>query len=403
MTLALQDALSPADVAAANALTRRWFAARDEIPSAASGLGIWPLLAMLSTGAVGETRDELLAALGVDADRAAALPRALFDGAPADRSSSALNVALGIWAGPGVVLDPDWAAGLPSGSIGSLTGDNAADKAALDRWASDRTDGLIDAMPIDLDAPVPIELVLASALLVRTEWRTAFEETTFTPFERGPWKDLAQPRILRATYHEDVLRISDDATVLTVRGGDDVDVLLGLGRDDLAPHAVVDALIDAVDPAWGRSAAGLAPGERAIGVHAYEYMGSAPQTGPEIGVTTAAFDVSDDLDLIRDAPALGLVRASDRYGAQFDRLTARKLYVSQARQSCTARFGATGFEAAAVTAIGMALFGSAPPMTQYPHVRTDVVFDRPFAYLAVHRPTGLVLVAGWIAAPALAA
>jgi hypothetical protein len=28
-----------------------------------------------------------------------------------------------------------------------------------------------------------------------------------------------------------------------------------------------------------------------------------------------------------------------------------------------------------------------------------VAFDRPFGFAAVHRPTGLVLVAGWVAAP----
>ena len=25
-----------------------------------------------------------------------------------------------------------------------------------------------------------------------------------------------------------------------------------------------------------------------------------------------------------------------------------------------------------------------------------VIFDRPFGFLAVHRPTGLILVAGWV-------
>ena len=29
-----------------------------------------------------------------------------------------------------------------------------------------------------------------------------------------------------------------------------------------------------------------------------------------------------------------------------------------------------------------------------------VTFDRPFAYYAVHRPTGLILVAGWVTEPA---
>ncbi|MEU6248434.1 serpin family protein [Glycomyces sp. NPDC047010] len=399
MTTALHDALSPADVAAANVLTRRWFASRSQIPAAASGLGVWPLLAMLATGAIGKTHKELLGAVGLDASRAAALPRRLLDGA---RGADGLNLALGVWAGPEVVLDPDWTASLPVAAIGSLTGDTAADKAALDAWAAENTDGLIDAMPVDLDAPDPIELLLASALLVRTRWVTPFEETTW-PLPTGPWSSLERPRVLRATYNEDVLRTAEQATVLTVRGHGDIDVLLGLGREDLPPHRTAGALFDAVDPAWGRSATALAVGEQAIGVHVSEYLGVFPQTGPEIGATTVAFDVTEDLDLARDAEALGLTLAANPRRAQFERLAARRLFVSQARQTCTARFGATGFEAAAVTAMGMAQYGSAPPVAEHRHVRADVVFDRPFAYLAVHRPTGLVLVAGWVKTPAPAA
>ncbi|RRR96936.1 serpin family protein [Glycomyces terrestris] len=399
MTTALHDALTPADVAAANALTRHWITSRDEITGAASGLGVWPLLAMLATGAVGETRTELLTALGLDADRAAALPRALLDGV---RSSRALNVALGVWSGPDVVLDPDWAATLPAGTVGSLTGDNAADKARLDDWAAANTDGLIDAMPIDLDAPEPIELLLASALLVRTKWITEFEDYSYSPFRSGPWSNLDNAQILRAVYNDEVLRITDSATVLTVRGRDDIDVLLGLGDPELSPHEVIHTLIDAVDPAWGRAATELRLGEQAVGVTVSEYIAYSPQTGPEIAATTVAFDIQDELDLIPDAPALGLVLPSDRDRAQFDRLTAKRLYVSQAKQSCTAKFSATGFEAAAVTAFGMAMAGGMFDPTQYLHLRHNVTFDRPFAYLAVHRPTGLVLVAGWVTTPASA-
>ncbi|MFB9661118.1 serpin family protein [Glycomyces mayteni] len=399
MTTALHDALSPADVAAANVLTRRWLASRKEIPAAASGLGVWPLLAMLAGGAIGKTHKELLRAVGLDAARAAALPRRLLDGA---RAVEGLNLALGVWAGPEVVLDPDWTASLPDAAIGSLTGDTAADKDALDAWAAANTDGIIDAMPVELDGPVPIELLLASALLVRTDWATPFAEASHWPFAAGPWSGLDRPRVLRATYNEDVLRCTDRATVLTVRGRGDIDVLLGLGPEGRAPHQTTGALFDAVDPAWGRSATALAVGEHAIGVQVSEYMGAYPQTRPEIGATTVAFDLTADLDLIGDAEALGLTLAAHRRRAQFERLAARRLYVSQARQTCTARFGATGFEAAAVTAMGMGAFTGAPPVLEHRHVRADVVFDRPFAYLAVHRPTGLVLVAGWVAAPALA-
>ncbi|WP_332838981.1 hypothetical protein [Nocardia bovistercoris] len=62
-----------------------------------------------------------------------------------------------------------------------------------------------------------------------------------------------------------------------------------------------------------------------------------------------------------------------------------------------ARFTSGGFEAAAVTAIGMAR-AAAPSQSR--RIRcVEVTFDRPFGFLAVHRPTGLAIVAGWVATP----
>ncbi|MEU6859208.1 serpin family protein [Glycomyces sp. NPDC046736] len=390
----LEDTLTPADVAAANELTRRWFAFRAEMPAAASGLGVWPLLAVLATGASGETQEELLAAAGLDAARAAALPAVLLDTV---RSMPAIRIALAAWAGSRVTLDPDWVDGLPVDVVGALTGDHAADKAALDAWASDNTDGLIDRMPLELDDS--ILLVLASALLVRTTWTTEFAAMPIT-FGSGPWKGLGFES-LNATYHQDVLRVGEDASVLTVAGTDDIDVLLGLGQENLDPRAVFAHLYEAaVDPAWGRSSTELAPGERGVGVEVVEYVSPFPQTTPEVAARTVAFELDAELDLKTDAAALGLTLASDEDRARFDRLCAQPLYVSRAKQACTAIFSATGFEAAAVTAMGMAMAGAAPQPAEHRHVLAKIAFDRPFAYLARHRPTGLVLVGGWVAEPA---
>ncbi|SDL16007.1 Serine protease inhibitor [Glycomyces sambucus] len=387
-----QRALRPADTAAANALTRRWLLARDEIPSAASGLGVWPLLAVLASGAVEDTRDELLAALGLDADRAAAVPAALLD---AVRESPALSAAIAVWTGARVTLDPDWTAGLPGGAVGSLTGDPAADKTALDAWAAEHTRGLIPEMPLDLAQPV--DLVLASALSLQTTWDTPFTDRR-RAFKTGPWAGLGQVRGLSATLG-DALRITADASVLTVPGDGGIDVLLGLGRDDLTPHAVMGRLLDAATATdWGRSATELKPGERAVGVEVAEYKSMRPQTGPETAVETVRFRLDAELDLADDAAALGLVLAADEDRARFDRLAAEPVFVSQAKQACTAVFSATGFEAAALTAVAMARAAGVPKL-DHRHVQARIAFDRPFAYLARHRPTGLVLVAGWVDRP----
>ncbi|WP_205325544.1 serpin family protein [Glycomyces sp. YM15] len=391
----IQDALTASEIKAANELTRRWFASRESIPAVASGLGIWPLLAALVTGAVHETRNELLAATGLDADQAAKMPAALLE---AVRATPSIRLALALWAGARVTLDPEWIAGLPVEAVGSLTGDAAADKAVLDAWASRNTGGLIERMPLDFSRP--IDLVLASALSIRTTWRTPFEDSS-RAFNQGPWAGLGRCRVLTATLNDDVLRVADNASVLTVPGDGDIDVLLALGRDGLAPQAVMNVLIDAAtDPVWGRSSNGLSPGERATGVEVTEYQSMRPQAGPEVEVQTVRFKLDADLDLSDDADALGLVTASDADRARFDRLAAEPVYVTQAKQTAMSVFSATGFEAAAVTAIAMTR-AAAFAKPKHRHIRASIRFDRPFAYLARHRPSGLILIAGWVDEPEL--
>ncbi|RRR96935.1 serpin family protein [Glycomyces terrestris] len=387
---ALERILTPREVAAANRLHRTWLEARAPLP-VMSGFGVWPLLSVLATGAVGDTRSQLLTAAGLTPERAARIPAAL---AEAFAETESIRLAIAVWAGSRITLDPDWTAGLPVDAVGTLTGDTAADKAALDAWAARATRGLIDRMPVDLSQPV--DLLLASALSVTTKWITPFRDLRRT-FTTGPWSRLGPVRGLAATLPGDRLRVGDHLSVLTLPGDGDIDVLLGLGPADRAPGLVLGSLV-ATDPASLAPAADLAVGDRAIGVEVTEQRTARPQQGPEVDVETVRFDLASDLDLLDAHRALGLTLAADRDRARFDRMAAQPVNVSQARQSCRAVFSATGFEAAAVTAIAMARAAGVPKLN-HRRKRVLITFDRPFAFLVRHRPTGLNLFAGWVDEP----
>ena len=74
--------------------------------------------------------------------------------------------------------------------------------------------------------------------------------------------------------------------------------------------------------------------------------------------------------------------------------------VEQAAQDVTAEFSATGFRAAAVTAVGMMVGSAMPEPSTYRVRHVSVAFDEPFGFVATHRPSGLVLVTGWVQDPA---
>jgi hypothetical protein len=54
---------------AVNALTARWLA-HAGADAAVSGIGVWPLLALIAEPAAGDGRTELAAALGIEAEAA---------------------------------------------------------------------------------------------------------------------------------------------------------------------------------------------------------------------------------------------------------------------------------------------------------------------------------------------
>ena len=94
----------------------------------------------------------------------------------------------------------------------------------------------------------------------------------------------------------------------------------------------------------------------------------------------------------------GLRSVTDAEKSHLPLLSPVPLYVSRGAQDVLARFFAEGFEAAAVTAFDLELTG-APPEERYRVTTVDVTFDRPFGFLAVHRPSRLAVVAGWVSSP----
>ncbi|MCX4390951.1 hypothetical protein OG777_29050 [Micromonospora peucetia] len=361
---------------ATNALTARWTSTLDGGQTVLSGAGVYPLLALLARYAAGPARDELLAV---------APDPARFD---LDRSPTT-RLALAAWARRDLPLTDRWRQEVPAAMRGELTGDPAHDRAALDEWAGTHTDGLIPRMPVQVTPATA--MVLASALSLRTDWAEPFRDAWCQP-TAGPWRDRRLAGLSRLGHDLDALRAADTAagplSLLTVRGAEDVDVVLALGTPERAAAEVLPAAIGALGvPSALPVTAG--PGVDEQVVDAYDDR-------PELLVSTVRFTASADHDLLERPAVFGLATAVGD-GDHFPGI-ARLLAVSQARQSATATFSATGFRAATVTAISTRA-GSAPPKLTARKRRVRLDVDRPFGFLAVHRPTGLVLLAGWVSDP----
>ncbi|MGW6276608.1 serpin family protein [Kribbella sp. NPDC055071] len=384
-------------VRAVNDLTSRW--AR-ELPAGntlMSGLGLWPLLATLATAADEPGRAELARAAGIDAAAGSQDALALVQ---AIEGSSDLHAALGVWVNEHLKLAETFDSVMPAPLVGMLTGRSDVDKPKLDAWAAEHTQNLIREMPLQLTPDVM--LVLASALSLRTTWVRPFTEQV-KRVPDGPWVG-SWHWLERVDKDLDAVRRYEHAgagwlTVVTVAGDADVDVLLGIGPSQVAQADVLGALLDVS----ARPADGV-PGSRLIdqGEPGWEASPGvklvlSTSSTPDVKLTLPAFAVEAEHDLLalRDLFGLSAVTTDPGERGHFSAISPAPLAIGQAKQKVLARFFATGFEAAAVTA--MALMRTSMQTRQ--SRRLEVSLDRPFAFAAVQREARLPIVAGWVQTP----
>ncbi|NEW40500.1 hypothetical protein GV792_16815 [Nocardia cyriacigeorgica] len=372
-------------VDAANRLTRRWCEVAGNEDFVVSGAGLWPLLGLLASAARNPARMELEAAVGIPADAAHSAALRLID---TMRYSRHLSAALGVWVKRTLPLNSDWLSSLPRGTVDLIT-----DQAALDAWAGESTEGLIKEFPLQLTRDTV--LVLATALVARTSWREVFYETTMTPAS-GPWQDKTVPALSRTTgtaWCATLLEGPSPVTRIIVEGTGDVDVHLLQGAGTAADVLTtgLNALTEGLDvrPA-------LAVGTNGPGLTVREEI--SLQERDQLHLTLPPFAVRSKHDLCSPtlAALFGLTTARTN-GDHFPGISPAPLSVEQGAQDVLARFTREGFEAAAVTAISLDVRGMPPPPTEHRIKVYTATFDRPFGFLAVHRPTGLAIVAGWIA------
>ncbi|MEV7024734.1 serpin family protein [Kitasatospora sp. NPDC093558] len=382
-----------------NGLGARWaeHALADGRQTVLMPAGVWPLLGLVAPAGSPAVRRELEDVLGLPADAASERARQLL-GLLGDMPGT--SAALGLWTAQGVRPRPEWLAGLPADVIGRLTGDPELDRKTLDAWASRCTDGLIDAMPVQVDENT--RFVLASALTVKTEWIRRFSPGGYV--DGDTWgRDVEY--LSRSTSLLDRAAVADTpagpVTEVRVLGKHDIDVHLLLGEPDAPAGAVLAAGFGILAHRHPRVTADRLPtGTPGPGLTIGWQRSYLRE--PVLAVCVPQFTVEADHDLLEHRGLFGLTTAS-RPSATENHLPGlsgddEPLVVASARQAATASFGPRGFRAAAVTALGVAI-GAAASLPPYSvrHVRAD--FGRPFGFLAVHRTSGLVLAAGWVTDP----
>ncbi len=341
----------------------------------ASPLGAWLLLALAAPAATGQLRERLADLLGADIedarDAAAALlaePHPAVSSAAATwlRDASASTDAMG-----------RWLAGLPAQvEVGDMP-----TQAQADAWASEHTSGLIDAFPLTI-TPRTV-LILASALATRVSWEVPFDLAPSVELGvRSAWSQRLTQALRSPQTHDAFIATTQtvgDVAVHTATSTDGLAVTSLIASADAEPAAVLAAAHEIAlgsvrtrslfdlplgdSPLWtvveGRSDRGNEERHTAV-LPAWSAQSTHELTAPEFGFAAAA------------GMLIALLPPGD--------------YQFEARQSAVARYSRTGFEAAAVTAIGI----RATAMLEPRGVRRTAIlrFGHPYAVVAVAQGGG---------------
>jgi hypothetical protein len=370
----------------------------------ASPLGAWLLLALAGPAARGNDRATLSGVLDCDVDAAAAAAAGLL----AD-PHPLVAAAAAVWTASSAPLPAgfaDWRQGLPSQvATGELPG-----QAGLDRWARDHTFGLIDSFPIEW-TPY-LYLVLATALATKVSWQV--------PYQLAPAACLGPDSAWRSRVTQ-VLRTPDQAT----RGAHVQFIAVTPEAGDVGVHIAAAAggllVVSVVAPGDVPANSGLAVAHRV----AIEYatggqiprrslselpLGDTPcwQLREEMAradrctAVLPAWSARSVHDL--DAPELGFGAAAHALTDTGDRW--------EAKQAVQATYSRIGFEAAAVTGLGVSLMAMAPPR---PRRVAELRFGHPYAVVALTTGDGedagsaaggsspwhgLPVFSGWVTEPA---
>lgn len=336
-----------------------------------SPLSLWSALAMLAQCAEGDSRRQVLDALGTDsADTLQEAVSRVWRTLYTDDGKSSLILGNSIWLNSAMegtyvqdtldILAQKYFAGTYAVPMGTDT----ADQAVTD-WVKVQTNGLIGGDAPVIQTKLDTLALLVSSLYYRAGWTEEFlpERTEIDTFTNAAGQE-SQVDFMHQTMDDNFLRREGyQAARLPTLLGEMVFVLpdQGISPESLLqdPEFLSALNVSGEDSIWG------------------EVQWSVPK-----------FDVNSDLNLLDALSTLGITDLLDTNRADLSALTDLDAFLSDAKQLARVKVDEEGVEAAAVTIFDIVEFAMPPQ----PEDICVMDLDRPFLF--VLRVQGVPLFVG---------
>lgn len=331
-------------------------------------------LGMLSNGANGETREEILYALGLSQysqEEVNAYFKKLIEGLSTVNSAIMVKTSNSVWGNARVPLKEDFQKMNIENYSAMVSQLDFSDPSAVDQinaWCNQTTEGLI---PSILDEVNPTATVyLLNSLYFKARWESEFapEKTQEGDFSALSGKmvkaDFMQTQRM-AAYVENEWFTSTNLPYQN----DSYVMRLILPQPEISIDQVLQALSESDENLWKNTI--LA----------------------DINLKMPRFTLENKMDLIPALQALGMKKAFTNE-ADFSSLSDIATYISLVQQATRLKVDEEGSEGAAVTVIEGDL------MSPLPEEKVDFFLDRPFLFQILEPATGTVLFIGQVGSPA---
>lgn len=320
-----------------------------------SPAGLWLALTTVAAGARTETAEELRDLLGVAGQEAAA---AVTEAARDWRRTGALSVATRVWGT--LTIRQEYMDALPDIGFGPVG------QGEIDAWVCERTGGLIERLPMELD---DASLALVNVLALKALWETPFEVNRT---REAPFTDAAGRTRPAATMHASV-PLGD---VWTVAGTHVVELRCRTGQGGAAPARIRFVL--------GRTGAGAAQVLPAAWASPEE---RAPLDAGQVTIAVPKLTLRANTQVDEQLPALGVRLATTMTRADFSGLSHLPACISDVVQETVLKIAEEGVEAAAVTVVALRMAVVRPAR--------HIAFDRPFGIVVLDGSEDVPLFTAW--------
>lgn len=331
-------------------------------------------LGMLSNGANGETREEILYALGLSQysqEEVNAYFKKLIEGLHTVNSAITVKTANSVWGNAGITLKEDFQKMNIENYAATVSQLDFSDPSAVDQinaWCNQTTEGLIPSILDEVNLTATVYLL--NSLYFKARWESEFapEKTQEGDFNTSSGKvvkaDFMQTQRM-AAYVENEWFTS---TSLSYQN-DSYVMRLILPQPEISIDQVLQALSESDGNLWKNVI--LA----------------------DINLKMPRFTLENKMDLIPVLQTLGMNKAFTNE-ADFSSMSDVATYISLVQQATRLKVDEEGSEGAAVTVIEGDL------MSPLPEEKVDFFLDRPFLFQIIESSTGTVLFMGQVGLPA---